>query len=142
MAAPFTILNSRKRALIALIHSVFFLALATRDLVISARLAGILDKTHVSAGSVALVSIYVIVSGVLFTLFGYSAGLLEKLYFAFCAASAGSGLVRAVVGDANFAAGAYLRVVMLVCAAGTGIILLRAQSAGSAPVLRSVEEES
>ncbi len=96
MAAPFAILNNRKRAIIALIHSVFFLGLATRDWAVSARLGGVIARAHVPAGAIALVCIYGIVSAVLLTLFLFSAGMLEKLYFAFCTASASSGLIRAV----------------------------------------------
>lgn len=129
MAAPFTILNSRKRALIALIHSIFFLGLAMRDLVVNARLAGVLGESQVRVGSLILAGIYLVVSGVLITLLGYSGGLLERLYFGFCAASASSGLVRALVGDANFAAGRFLRVGMLVAAVGMGFVLLRIQAA-------------
>jgi len=125
MAASFAILNSRKRAIIALIHSVFFLALAARDLAVSAHLAGVLGRTPVPAGSIVLVLIYLIVSAVLIALFACSAGSLERLYFGFCAASASSGLVRAIAGDARFTAGSYLRVILLLCAVATGWLLLR-----------------
>ena len=124
MAAPFAILNTRKRIVIALIHSIFFLALAVRDVAASAHLRGVLEA-HVAVGSIALVCVYVIVSAILITLFGYSAGYLERLYFGFCAASASSGLIRAIVGDAHFAAGSYLRVFMLLCAVLTGWISIR-----------------
>jgi|SRR5215469_2811617 len=139
MTAPFTILNSRKRALIALIHSVFFLGLAARDLAVNAQLAGVMGSGHGRAGSWILFGIYLVVSGVLITLLGYSGGLLERLYFGFCAASATSGLVRAAVGDANFAAGRFLRVGMLVAAVCIGLVLLRTHSAPMA-VGRLAEE--
>lgn len=129
MAAPFAILNSRKRAVIALIHSVFFLGLAARDWAVSARLGGVIARTHVPAGAIALVCIYAIVSAVLLTLFLFSAGMLEKLYFAFCTASASSGLIRAMVGDARFTAGSSLRVIMLVSAVVVGWRLFRVHSA-------------
>ena len=128
MAARFSILNSRKRALIALIHSIFFLGLATRDLAVNARLAGAIGVPRVSVGNLVLAGVYLVVSGVLITLLRYSRGLLERLYFGFCAASATSGLVRAVAGDTNFAAGRFLRVGMLVAAVCTGFVLLRIHS--------------
>jgi hypothetical protein len=131
MAAPFAILNSRKRAVIALVHSVFFLGLATRDWAVSARLGGVVARTHVPMGAIALVGIYAIVSAVLVTLFFCSAGFQERLYFGFCAASATSGLVRAIVGDARFTAGSPLRVIMLISAVVVGWLLLRTHSAGS-----------
>ena len=129
MIAPFSILNSRKRALIALIHSIFFLGLATRDLAVHARLAGAIGAPRVSVGNLVLAGVYLVVSGVLITLLRYSGGLLERLYFGFCAASASSGLVRAIAGDANFAAGRFLRVGMLIAAVCTGFVLLRIHSA-------------
>ena len=140
MAAPFQILNSRKRALIALIHSVFFLGLATRDWAASARLNGAIGHARPSIGSLVLVGIYLVVSTVLLALLYYSGGLLERLYFAFCAASATSGLVRALVGDASFSAGQYLRVGMLLCAVLTGFVVLRMHSVmdtttGATPLL-------
>lgn len=128
MAASFSILHNRKRAFIALIHSVFFLGLAARDLAVSARLPGVIRPAEVKVGSIVLVCIYMLVSGILLGLLIYSAGLLERMYFAFCTASATSGLIRAIVGDASFSAGQYLRVGMLLCAVFTGLILLRLHS--------------
>lgn len=140
MAAPFAILNNRKRAVIALIHSVFFLGLAARDWAVSAHLGGIVARPHVPAGAIALVCIYGIVSAVLVTLFVFSAGFLERLYFGFCAASATSGLLRAVVGDARFTAGSSLRVIMLVSAVVVGWLLLRVHSASINSSLEAVLE--
>jgi hypothetical protein len=142
MAVPFAILNSRKRAVIALIHSVFFLGLATRDWAVSARLGGVVARAHVPAGAIALVCIYGIVSAVLLTLFLFSAGMLERLYFAFCAASASSGLVRAVLGDARFTAGSSLRVIMLVSTVVVGWLLLRMHSSSGNHALKPVLEQS
>jgi hypothetical protein len=140
MAAPFAILYNRKRAVIALVHSVFFLGLATRDWAVSARLGGVIARAHVPAGAIALVCIYGIVSAVLVTLFVFSTGSLEGLYFGFCAASVTSGLVRAVVGDARFTAGSSLRVIMLVSAVVVGWILLRVHSASTDPPLNPLLE--
>jgi hypothetical protein len=142
MASPLAILNSRKRAVIALIHSVFFLGLATHDWAFSARLGGVIARAHVPAGAIALVCIYTIVSAVLLTLFLFSAGMLEKLYFAFCAASASSGLVRAVLGDARFTAGSSLRVIMLVSAVVVGWLLLRVHFVSENQPLKPALEQS
>lgn len=141
MTAPFTILNSRKRALVALIHSVFFLGLATRDLAVNARLAGAMGAGHVSAGILILAGVYLVVSGILITLLRYSGGLLERLYFGFCAASATSGLARAIAGDANFVAGRFLRVGMLVAAVCTGFVLLRIHSSSMTEAVTALAEE-
>jgi hypothetical protein len=125
MKPEFSILTNRKRALIALVHSIAFLILASRDLAVQTRLGGVIARSRVPIGSVILVGIYLIVSSILLYLFCRSAGLPEKLYFGFCSASATSGLVRAVVGDAAFAAGLYLRVGMLLAAVVTGLALWR-----------------
>ena len=142
MAEPFAILNSRKRAVIALVHSIFFLGLATRDWAVSARLGGVIARAHVPAGAIALACIYGIVGVVLMTLFIFSTGFLERLYFGFCAASATAGLVRAVAGGARFTAGSSLRVIMLVSAVVVGWLLLRTHSAGADQSLEAVLEES
>lgn len=125
MNPGFTILTNRKRALIALVHSVAFLLLASRDLALQTRLSGVLGHLRVPTGSAILLAIYLIVTSILLYLFTRSTRLPEKLYFAFCAASAGSGVVRALIGDAAFPSGQYLRVAMLLAAVATGLILLR-----------------
>jgi hypothetical protein len=51
----------------------------------------------------------------------------EKLYFAFCASSAGFGLVRILLGDPVLHAN-WLRVFFLSCAVITGWIILRTHS--------------
>ena len=128
MAAGFTILNNRKRAIIALVHSIAFLALATRDLAVQARLPGVVGPLHPHIGHWILLGIYLIVSSVLLYLFWISNGTVERLYFGFCAASASSGFIRALIGDAAFPVGQYLRVSMLLCAVFTGVLLLRIHS--------------
>ncbi len=49
----------------------------------------------------------------------------ERLYFGFCASSAGVGLLRATVGDSALRVGQPLRVLMLVCAVLVGTIIVR-----------------
>jgi|SRR5580704_9571267 hypothetical protein len=128
MSGEFSILTNRKRAVIALVHSIAFLLLATRDLAVQTRLGGVVNRIHVPVGAMLLVAVYLIVSSILLYLFGRSIGLTEKLYFGFCSASASAGLVRAVVGDAAFPAGQYVRVGMLLAAVFTGIALWRMHS--------------
>jgi hypothetical protein len=128
MSAEFSILTNRKRAIIALVHSVAFLLLAMRDLAVQTRLGGVVNRIHVPIGAIALVAIYLIVSSIPLYLFRRSIGLAEKLYFGFCSASATAGLVRAVVGDAAFPAGQYVRVGMLLAAVFTGLALWRMHS--------------
>lgn len=128
MNPEFSILTNRKRAIIALVHSVFFLLLATRDVVVQARLGGVVNRVRIPIGAIILVGVYVIVSSILLYLFRRSTGLTEKLYFGFCSASASAGLVRAVAGDAAFPQGVYVRVLMLVAAVLTGFALLRIHS--------------
>jgi hypothetical protein len=125
MTPGFSILSNRKRAIVALVHSIAFLALASRDLAVHAQLGGILAQVHASTGNWVLLVIYTIVSSILIYLLAISAGLHERLYFAFCAASASTGVVRALIGDAAFPAGLYLRICMLLAAVCTGIVLLR-----------------
>ena len=126
----FAIINSRKRAIIALIHSVFFLGVAGLQLAISHVEAFSLHREKV-AGGIILLTIYVIVTTVLLVLLAFSHCAKEKLYFAFCSASAAFGLVRILLGDpvlhANVA-----RVLLLFCAVLTGTVILRRHSATSA----------
>ncbi len=124
----FAILNTRKRAIIALVHSVAFLLLATWQLIGSAPALGMLSAAHLSAGVWALCGIYVTVSSILLWLFAISRGWMEKLYFLLCTVSASSGLLRIVVGDQSFHSGRFLRVIMLAAAVIVGMIILRFHS--------------
>jgi uncharacterized membrane protein len=118
----FAIINNRKRAIIALVHSVFFLGIAGVQLAISHAVAfSIHGEKRVS--STILLAIYVIVTTVLIVLLAISHCAREKLYFAFCAASAGFGLVRILLGDPVLHAN-ILRVLLLGCAVVTGTIIL------------------
>jgi len=123
----FAIITNRKRAIIALVHSVFFLMVAGLQLAISHAEAFSIRREKI-AGSIVLLTIYVIVTTVLLVLLRFSHCAKEKFYFAFCAASAGFGLVRILLGDpvlhANVA-----RVLLLFCAVVTGTVILRNHSA-------------
>jgi hypothetical protein len=122
----FTIINNRKRAIIALVHSIFFLGVAAVQLAISHALPFSLHGERTTAG-IVLLTIYVTVTAVLLILWGCSGCTREKLYFAFCAASAGFGLVRILLGDPVLHAN-ILRVLLLFCAVMTGAGILRRHS--------------
>jgi len=122
----FAIINNRKRAIIALVHSLFFLAVAAIQLAISHASPLSMRGDRVTGG-VLLLAIYVAVTTVLLVLLGLSACTREKLYFALCAGSAGFGLVRIVLGDPVLHANV-LRVILLLCAVIVGSGILRAHS--------------
>jgi FtsH-binding integral membrane protein len=123
----FAIITNRKRAIIALVHSVFFLIVAGLQLAVSHAEAFSIHREKI-AGSIVLLAIYVIVTTVLLVLLRFSHCTKEKLYFALCAASAAFGLVRILLGDpvlhANVA-----RVLLLFCAVLIGAVILRNHSA-------------
>jgi hypothetical protein len=124
----FSILTNRKRAVVALVHSVVFLLIAVRQMVASSPAAGVWAAASVSRGTWALCGIFAIVSSILLWLFVISRGWMEKIYFGFCTVSAGSGLLRTAAGDQAFHAGLYIRVVMLVSAVIVGLVIVRAHS--------------
>jgi hypothetical protein len=124
----FGILTNRKRAVIALLHSVVFLSLATWQATATARAQGMSGGVHVSSGTLVLCGIYVIVSAILLWLFAISRGWVEKLYFALCTVSAASGLLRTILGDHTFHAGRMIRVLLLMAAVIVGTIIVRAHS--------------
>jgi hypothetical protein len=126
----FAIINSRKRAIIALIHSVFFLGVAGVQLAIS-HAAPFSIRSEKVTGGIVLLTIYVIVTTVLLILLRFSVCTREKLYFAFCAGSAGFGLVRILLGDPVLHANV-LRVLLLTCAVFVGTGILRSHSAVAA----------
>ena len=123
----FAILNSRKRAIIALIHSVIFLLLASWQLA-GGPAKGMLITSRITSGLWILCGIYVVVSTILLWLFAISRGWMERLYFLLCTVSASSGLLRTIVGDQSFHSGRYVRVVMLAAAVFVGITILRFHS--------------
>jgi hypothetical protein len=124
----FSILTNRKRAVVALVHSVVFLLIALRQMIAARPAAGIWLPSTVSRGTWILCGIFVIVSSILLWLLLISRGWMEKFYFAFCTVSATSGLLRTVAGDQAFHAGLYIRVVMLVGAVLVGMLIVRVHS--------------
>ena len=124
----FTILTNRKRALVALVHSIVFLLIAFRQMVAATPAAGIWFPATVSTGTWVLCCVFVIVSAILLWLFFISRGRMEKLYFGMCVVSATSGLLRTAAGDQAFHAGLYIRVVMLTTAVLVGLLIVRMHS--------------
>ena len=124
----FSILTNRKRAIVALVHSVVFLLIAARQMVAARPAAGIWVPSAVSRGTWILCGIFAIVSGILVWLLVSSRGWMEKFYFGLCTVSASSGLLRTAAGDQAFHAALYIRVVMLVSAVLVGLLIVRAHS--------------
>lgn len=123
----FSILNSRKRAIIALIHTVIFLGVAAFQTALSHAKAFSLHGDKV-VGGIVLLSIYTIVTTVLLVLLRYATHSSERLYFALCATSAAFGLLRILLGDPALHAGVF-RVLLLSGAVIVGTIILRAHHA-------------
>lgn len=131
----FAIINNRKRAIIALVHSVFFLGVAAVQLAISHAQPFTARGEKVVAGAI-LLTIYIIVTTVLLVLLRFSSCTKERLYFGLCAASAAFGLVRILLGDPALHANV-LRVLLLGCAVIIGTGILRTHS--SAALVRETE---
>ena len=130
MEPGYTILNSRKRALIALVHTVFFLLLATWQSMGAAKTASLLwhrDGSVIVGGIV-----YLIVTSVLVWLLAISGAARERMYFGLCTASAATALVRMLVGEINVPGGGVARVVMLGCAVIVGVAILKEHTAAEA----------
>ncbi len=124
----FSILTNRKRAIVALAHSVVFLLIAVRQMLAATPVTGVWVPSTVPPGTWALCGIFAIVSAILLWLLVASRGWMEKFYFAFCTASAGSGLLRTAAGDQAFHAGIYIRVVMLISAVVVGLAIVKTHS--------------
>jgi hypothetical protein len=118
----FGVLNNRKRALIALIHSFVFLGIAIHGFA-SPKLGVLRGPGPV--GDFMLIGIYLIVASILGWLVGLSRCLRERAYFAMCATSATFGLLRTVLGDSSLPVAQYMRVIMLSSAVAVGILILR-----------------
>jgi hypothetical protein len=125
----FAIINNRKRAIIALVHSVFFLGVAALQLAKSHAEPFSARGERVVAGSI-LLTIYVIVTTVLLILLRFSSCAKERLYFGLCAASAALGLLRILLGDPVLHANV-LRVLLLGCAVIIGTGILRTHSSAA-----------
>ena len=124
----FSILTNRKRAIVALVHSVLFLLIAVRQMVAATPAVGVWLPSTVHPGTWILCGIFAIVSSILLWLLVISRGWMEKFYFAFCTISASSGLLRTAAGDQAFHSGLYIRVVMLVSAVLVGVMIVRRHS--------------
>jgi len=125
----FAILTNRRRAIVALVHSVVFLVIAVRQMVAATPAAGIWVPSMVSRGTWAVCAVFVIVSAILLCLLVASRGWMENFYFGLCTFSATSGLLRTMAGDQAFHAGLYVRVVMLLGAVMVGLLIVRTHSA-------------
>jgi len=124
----YAVLTNRKRAIIALIHSVFFLLVALMGFA-SQRMQPVSIRIHTAfAPAVAMLAIYTIVTSILLVLTKVSRCWLERFYFAFCSTSAGVGLLRVVLGDPPMHLAVLVRVAMLSCAVVTGLVVLREHS--------------
>ena len=124
--AEFAILTNRKRALIALIHSVVFLGIAFAGF--ASRKAGVLSPGMVPTSDLVLLGIYLVVASILIWLATISRCIRERVYFLLCATSATSGLLRTIFGDMTLPAAQYIRVLMLTSAVVVGTSILRSFS--------------
>ena len=119
----YVILTNRKRALIALIHSVVFLGIAFRAMVQPSLVLPIhVLSVPALKARIALLCVYVIVTLILLQLARISRRV-ERLYFALCATSAGFGLLRYWLGDPNIHVAIYVRVLALLTAVGVGALI-------------------
>ncbi len=118
----FAILTNRKRALIALIHSLVFLGIALHGF--AAPKNGIV-RGSAPPSDFVLVMIYITVASILAWLAAISRCVSERLYFALCASSATFGLLRTAFGDAALPVAQYLRVLMLTSAVILGLWIFR-----------------
>ncbi len=124
--SDFAILTNRKRALIALAHSLVFLGIACHGF-LSPRPAAIIAGPGALSSSI-LISIYITVASILAWLASISKCVQERVYFALCASSATFGLLRIIFGDAALPVAQYLRVTMLTCAVVVGTWIFRSFS--------------
>jgi hypothetical protein len=124
----FSILTNRRRAVVALAHSVVFLLVAFRQAIAARPAAGLWLPSTVSRGTWILCGIFVVVSSILLWLLLISRGWMEKFYFALCTVSATSGLLRTAAGDRAFHVGLYIRVVMLASAVLVGMLIVCSHS--------------
>ena len=133
----FSILTNRKRAIIALVHTIIFLGVAALQTALSHAKAFALHGDKVTGG-IVLLTIYSIVTTVLLVLLRHATHASERLYFALCATSAGFGLLRVLLGDPALHAGV-LRVFLLSCAVVVGTVILRTHS--TPPVAEEIDTQ-
>ena len=131
----YVILSNRKRAIIALIHTVAFLIVAIITGMITVHA---LHKGS-SGGAWAIGGIYVLVTAALLILTAVSGRTSERIYFACCTTSAAFGLARQIFGDEQIHVAIYVRVIMLACAVAMGVVILREHQATSATTDAAVQ---
>jgi hypothetical protein len=123
------LLTNRKRAIVALVHTVAFLGIAA--------MAAGGHVARLGAGSPwwawMLAGIYFAVGTVLATLARACSHPRERLYFGLCAASAAFGLLRQVAGDPGMHFAVYLRPILLASAIAVGWGILRAHGEAVRP---------
>jgi hypothetical protein len=119
----FGILTNRKRASIALAHSLVFLGIAMHGF--TSPKAGVLLQGFGATADIILILIYLVVASILAWLVSVSRCAKERVYFALCASSATFGLLRTIFGDAALPAAQYLRVIMLTSAVVLGAWIFR-----------------
>ena len=129
----FGVLNTRKRALIALIHSLVFLGIAIHGF--ASPKAGVLLRGAGGTGDFILIGIYLTVASILAWLVSLARCTKERMYFILCTGSATFGLLRTIFGDASLPAAQYLRVILLTSAVVVGTWIFRSLSA---PVTENV----
>lgn len=129
MISGYTVLTNRKRAIIALVHSIAFMLIAVRGLSVS--VLPLQWSSPVSAKVMA--AIYLIVTSILVWLAAISGTSRERLYFCLCSTSAGFGLLRQLLGDPTMHSAVYVRLAALLTAVVVGILILREYS-GPLPV--------
>jgi hypothetical protein len=115
----FAILTNRKRALVALAHSVVFLGIAIRGFASSKSMLDLHSPGMPLA--IALLFVYLAVASILASLALVARCAKERGYFLFCASSASFGFLRTLFGDVSLPAAQYLRVTMLLCAVLMGV---------------------
>ena len=121
----YAILTNRKRALIALAHSLVFLGIACHGFLSPRPAAVLVPRATVN---VLLIAIYLTVAAILAWLVSISKCARERVYFALCASSATFGLLRLIFGDAALPVAQYLRVIMLTSAVLVGGWIFRSFS--------------
>lgn len=117
----YVILTNRKRAVIALVHTVVFWLVALIGFVTAVRPL----RARAPVGSWILAVVYLLVTAALLALVVVSRHAVERLYFGLCATSAGFGLLRQIAGDPPMHPAVYVRVAMLGCAVAVGNWILR-----------------
>jgi hypothetical protein len=126
----YTILTTRKRAIVALVHSVAFLLIALYGAVSVVRPLGAASP----ASAWTMGGVYVAVTSALAVLSALSGHWRERLYFGCCTTSATFGLLRQILGDPPMHFAVYVRVAMLACAVVTGLEIVRAHGGGAAAI--------